>query len=203
MELYPWQSDFLGCREPICAWIAPRQSGKTTAVLLKANQVDACVIIAPHETHLHVLRQRQELLEREGFNSYPQLISANGSHHISEFPDLIIIEEATTMTMAQLTFYLQTARNYHSQLVFMGTPHQNNRNLPDLCVQENIPVHRTRQSPHHQDAWLMSSLRRSLTDSQYMNQALGMYEPEIERLFTRPGLKEFDLCELISLPPTP
>jgi len=204
MELYPWQSDFLECKEPVCAWVTPRQSGKSEVALLKANQ-DITTIIAPYRVHLGLLRQRQELLEREGFDSRPQLLSNSvAADGIPVQTNLLIIEEATMLTLADLTYYYSLFSNEQvQQLIFMGTPHQNNRNLADLCIQENIPVHRTRQAHWHSLTDYSDRLRQSMTDTQWMNQALGMYEPEIERLFTRPGLKEFDLCELISLPPTP
>lgn len=189
-----WQQDFIDCKEERSVWITPRQSGKTTAILLKCLEEPQTMVITPVRAMTELLINKYEHLHRflHGGSDLPrpQIYPAGGLgvslcsvdlNHVRQF----LIDECDHIPYEDL----EPIRPYFDQanVHMITTPHLA-RELSTgyrFAMDHGAIIHRVRPNEDVFTRDMVEEFRRCLSPDAFRSEILGLYPAEMEANLNR------------------
>jgi len=183
------QQKLLDCEYPVSAWIAPRQSGKTTGALLRSRLFPVTTVIVPRMQMSVYVREKARWLETEDVNIYAEIQPCPLGPE-DDYVFLSSIKRADQIVVDEAVFCNETVLSwlFHEQakktLLFISSPYTYEGDaFSDFLIETGIPVGIFGEHYSIHDTKAMESLQEVLSPETYQAEIMGRYSPAVEAQF--------------------
>lgn len=179
-----WQQRFLDCTDKLSVWIAPRQVGKSIALLLKSLNEPRSLILVPSRMALSLLEAKYEFMQetfgvlpRPEIRSYqdPDTFRSNDFSHVSQ----LLIDESDSMSPEVLQ-NIRPLLHQVNQTAAVGTPQWHNPIMYELITRDGGTCHRVHMEEQSFIHPAIEEFSRSMSQQAFTSEILASYPIELE-----------------------